>query len=379
MGTSALASPYFTTYISVTLTTLLAIAYGGCVVLAVRSEDDVRFLLGCLVIGSVGATAPALLQAGGVESQFSGAVVEGRATGAFTDPNKLGVFAALAVVGTVVHLATGTGRVRWVTSAAGVVALAALLLSFSRLSWVATTVGILALAVNAAYRRLLVRRVAPSLVLGGLLAFVLGVRFPVDTVLDRVQTFTGAINPDDDRPLIWQESLRLFMERPVLGWGPGSFESLSATPPSPIFADPVNHTHNGLLLVLVEQGLLGGIAVLALAGAVGWGLVSTYTAASRATRAAAASGQAPRPDRPGAARTATLAWGLAAIGLTLVVNLTVDYALRNAFVMMVTWLLVGLLVSFHAVALGTPPAGRRPAARPVRTTSTAPAPVTEHR
>jgi hypothetical protein len=69
------------------------------------------------------------------------------------------------------------------------------------------------------------------------------------------------------------------------------------------------------------------------------------------------------------------------MGLTLVVNLTVDYALRNAFVMTVTWLLVGLLVSFHAVALPGAPttAGRRPAARPVPTTSTAPAPVTEQR
>ena len=348
VATSALVSPHLNTYVGITATTLLAIAYAGCIVLVATSVDDVRFLLGCLVVGSLGVTLPALLQAGGVESQFAGAVVEGRATGAFTDPNELGIFSALVVVASVVHLATGTGRVRWATGTAGAVALASLLLSFSRLSWIAATVGLLVLALHASYRWLMVRRLAPALVVGSGLAFVLGVRFPLDTVVERAQTFGGAVNPDDDRPLIWQESARLFLERPVLGWGPGAFRSESATPPSTIFADPVEHTHNGLLLVLVEQGVLGGIAVLALAAAVAWGLVSTYVAASRASRGPA--GLARRPDHPGPARTAVLAWGLAAVGVTLVVNLTVDYALRNAFVMTVVWFLVGLLVAFGAWA-----------------------------
>lgn len=330
---AALAGPFLTTHLGVTVTTLLGITYAGCVVLVVRSVRDVRFLLGCLVIGSLGATAPALLQAGGVESQLAGAVVTGRATGAFGDPNELGMFSALCVIATAAFVATARGRWRWVAVLAGVVALASLLLSFSRLSWIAATVGLLALLVHRSYRRLLLRRVAPAVVVGLAVAFALGARFPITPLLDRVRSVGGAVNPDDERPLIWQEALRLFFERPVLGWGPGAFESLTNSPPSPLWAGvaTVNHPHNGLLTVLVEQGVLGALTVLVLVGAIVWGLVGRYRDA---------------PDRRGT--TALLAWGLGATVVTLLVNLTIDYALRNAFVMMVVWFLLGLTVSFIA-------------------------------
>lgn len=330
---AALTGPFLTTYLGVTVTTLLAVAYAGCIVLVVRSERDVRFLLGCFVIGSLGATAPALLQAGGVESQLAGAVVTGRATGAFYDPNELGMYSALCVVASSTFVATARGRWRWVAVLAGVVALGSLLLSFSRLSWIAAFVGLLVLLANRSYRRLLLRRVAPAVVVGLGVAFALGARFPVTPLLDRLRSVGGAVNPHDERPLIWQEAVRLFLERPVLGWGPGAFESLTNTPPSPLWAGvaAVNHPHNGLLTILVEQGALGAVAVLVLLGAIGWGLVRSYRDA---------------PSGPG--MTGLLAWGLGACGVALLVNLTVDYALRNAFVMMVVWLLIGLAVSFIA-------------------------------
>lgn len=330
---AALTGPFLTTHLGVTVTTLLAIAYAGCVVLVVRSERDVRFLLGCFVIGSVGVTAPALLQAGGVESQLAGAVVTGRATGGFGDPNELGIFSALCVVASAGFVATATGRWRWVAVLAGVVAFAALLLSFSRLSWIATTVGVLLLLAHPSYRRLLVRRVAPVVAVGLGVAFALGARFPVTPLLDRLSSVGGAVNPDDQRPLIWQEAVRLFLERPVLGWGPGAYESLTDAPPSPLWfgVATVNHPHNGLLTVLVEQGVLGAVAVLVLLAALVWGLVGAYRAAVGST-------------------TATLAWGLGAVVATLLVNLTVDYALRNAFVMLTVWFLLGLCVAFAASA-----------------------------
>ena len=356
---SALRSPFLTVHLGVTVTTLLAIAYAASMVLAARSVADVRLLLGCLVIGSLGATAPALLQAGGVQSQLAGAVVTGRATGAFNDPNELGVYSALCVVTSVTYVATARAKWRWVAVLAGVVAVASLLLSFSRLSWIAATVGLLVLLMHRSYRRLLTRRVVPVVAVGLGVAFLLGARFPLDPLLDRLRSFSGAVNPDDQRPLIWQEAVRLFLEQPFLGWGPGAYESLTNSPRSPLWAGvgSVNHPHNGLLTVLVEQGVSGAVAVLVLVAAIGVGLVGVYRSATWAVEAATPHSRrldrAPRAADPQLSElrtTAVLAWGLGATGITLLVNLSVDYALRNAFVMMAVWYLAGLMVAFLARA-----------------------------
>lgn len=50
---------------------------------------------------------------------------------------------------------------------------------------------------------------------------------------------------------VWREALGLFMQRPVLGWGPGSYPTVAAIEPGKV------HPDNLLLWLLVEQGVMG--------------------------------------------------------------------------------------------------------------------------
>lgn len=313
-------------FVSVTVSTLVGICYGLCVVAVVGRSRDVVLLLAAFAFGAVTATAPALKEGSHVESQFGGAVVSGRATGAFGDPNELGVYSA---VGLILCLTFAlTARTRWAQGAGVVAALicfGALLASYSRLSWLAAPVGLLVLVLHAPARRF-VLRVAPPLAAIGVLGLLLvGIKFPLQSFLQRLESLGSSANPDDVRLQAWREAFRLIWERPVIGWGPGSFQALSETPPSVIWASPLEHPHNALLTALVEQGFTGALAMVAMALVLVAGLIRA--AASRL-----------HPD----AVHRTLTFGCLAALALLTVNLTADYQLRNPYVMLTVWFLLGI-------------------------------------
>jgi tetratricopeptide (TPR) repeat protein/O-antigen ligase len=94
-----------------------------------------------------------------------------------------------------------------------------------------------------------------GLVLIGIMIFLIrGSLYPdVGTSLDELSIRT--------RFSIWQSTFQIFLERPVSGWGWGSFGSVY-----PIFKAPgvwykVPHAHNELVQVLAEGGLLGFFAL----------------------------------------------------------------------------------------------------------------------
>jgi putative inorganic carbon (hco3(-)) transporter len=337
-------------FISVTVSTMIGIGYGLCVVLVVSRSRDVVLLLGAFAFGAVTATAPALKEGGHAQSQFGGAVVSGRATGAFGDPNELGVYSALGLILCLTFALTV--RTRWAQGAGVVAALicfGALLASYSRLSWLAAPVGLLVLVLHAPARRFIFR-VAPPLGALGLVALLLvGVRFPLQSFLQRLESLGSSTNPDDVRVQAWREAFRLVWERPVIGWGPGSFQALSETPPSVIWASPLEHPHNALLTVLVEQGFTGALVMTALAFALVGGLVRTV---------------AGRLHPDDAHRTITFGC-LAGLAL-LTVNLTADYQLRNPYVMLTVWFLLGIATAAvnlsTAVVPATPQRAQRPTA-----------------
>ncbi|MEA2646872.1 MAG: hypothetical protein QOE92_1955 [Chloroflexota bacterium] len=72
----------------------------------------------------------------------------------------------------------------------------------------------------------------------------------------------------NDRRLMWEASIRLFLEHPLLGTGPGHFLlRLNVTgPPSYAY-----FSHNEYLQLLAEQG---GVGFLVVVGGVAWALVS---------------------------------------------------------------------------------------------------------
>ena len=108
---------------------------------------------------------------------------------------------------------------------------------------------------------------------GGLAALVvLAVRFP-----DQLARFMGLrFNMEasvNDRKLMWDASVRLFLEHPVFGIGPGHFLLRLDAPGPPSYA---YFSHNEYLQMLAEQGALGlGILVAGVGAAVLAGLRSS--------------------------------------------------------------------------------------------------------
>jgi O-antigen ligase len=129
------------------------------------------------------------------------------------------------------------------------------------------------------------------------------------------------------RVIIDKWSFRLAEERPILGWGYGSFDRVknashfSAAPLQ--WADVIRFTsHNTFLTILVESGIVGLLALL----------VPWYSAAKTAFRASL---------RPGNERWLMIAL-LAILGIWVINAGTLDMRFFS-FVSAVPWLAVGLM------------------------------------
>jgi O-antigen ligase len=87
----------------------------------------------------------------------------------------------------------------------------------------------------------------PILILSAFLALAL-VATRTSTVQNRLRT--------------WREALGLFLERPIVGWGPGTYELLSVN------ENRHPHADNAVLTIAAEQGVIGLVGFLWLAVAV---------------------------------------------------------------------------------------------------------------
>lgn len=100
---------------------------------------------------------------------------------------------------------------------------------------------------------------------GIVVALVLAAIFMPDQVIDR---FKSAVNLEDSsnrqRILMAQSGLKMFAERPLLGWGPGSFKILYEKY-RPAGAIHFTTPHNIYILTMVELGSLGLASFLWLA------------------------------------------------------------------------------------------------------------------
>ncbi len=85
----------------------------------------------------------------------------------------------------------------------------------------------------------------------------------VDPVIERMQTLENPLEAGKARIEMWQGTLNMIADRPLLGWGLGSFPF--AFPPyqvERISAWFINHAHNDYLELAAETGLLGLAAAL---------------------------------------------------------------------------------------------------------------------
>ena len=313
------------------------------VVAVVERVDHLRVLEGAVVAIGGGICAAALPGAGDLQSAYAGAVVDNRATSVFGDPNELGAFAGVVLVVACGYGLAATRRgERLLAGAGGALALAALLLSLSRGAWLGAVVGVAALALLLPDAR---RRIGRLVVAAGAAAVVLlalAPGSPGEVAEERLSTLTkpGA-NPDELRPLAWRLAGDLMAEHPLLGIGPGGFTPASDLAGRGEVSDTA-HAHNLLLTVGAEGGLVGVALLLGLAGAVG-------TATWRRVRA--------EPEaEPG--ERALLAAPAAAL-LVFVGQGVVDFTFRNASLLLLAWMLLGLLLAGQRLASVSPtPAAR---------------------
>jgi O-antigen ligase len=159
----------------------------------------------------------------------------------------------------------------------------------------------------------------------------------VEVAEERLGTLTNpSANPDEIRPLAWRLAGDLLVAHPLLGIGPGGFTEEAEVAGRGEVSGAV-HAHNLVLTVGAEGGLVALVLLGGLAGVLG-------TATWRRVRGA------PGPSH---AEGALLA-GPAAALLVFVGQGVVDFTFRNAALLLLAWLLVGLLLAGRRMASSSP-------------------------
>ncbi|WP_020574958.1 O-antigen ligase family protein [Actinopolymorpha alba] len=203
--------------------------------------------------------------------------IPGRVTGTLDlSPNFLGALLVLSVpvtLGIALDAASRRLRVGW--ALAVVVQLAALVLTYTRSSLAVT---LLACVVLIALRGRVRWLAVGGVVLAGLLFFT--------------PAFERFTSDSTDRMALYVSAIRVFVDHPIAGVGPGEQARFTAADPERYRATPFgvagNNAHNTVLLAGAENGVLGllGAVVLNLA------LVAVAIAVIRRARAVArASGE----------------------------------------------------------------------------------------
>lgn len=323
----------------------LGVLLGAAAYQAVTSAEQVRLVLRWLLVVATLIAALALPEAGQQQAQFGGAVVSGRVTGIFAQPNEFGLFVAMALVLGLTSLSGPSRAGRVLTRVAVLVLLVALAVSLSRGAWLGAVAGAggLVLLLPGLRRRML-RSVPAAVVLLALVVTVAPAQPQLSIFTSRVQTITeGAENPYDERPAIYAEALRLAADRPWTGQGPGTFPAASASSIREGASGEEEHAHNALLTVAAEAGLLGVAALVGLTLAV---LLSVV----RSCRRSRAVGQAAHAEAVAGAGAALL---------VVVGHGVIDYPLRNPVIFLLVWMLVGLVFASDRLADPRPAAFRR--------------------
>ena len=219
------------------------------VVTYVPSKKQIKGILIATVAGSVLPMLVAIYQfinTQGYNFESHGGL---RIQSVFSHPNTYGLYLIeVALAAWVLRSMVPPGLKRRAVDFMGVAAVASQALPLSRTAWIVG--GLVVAAVSFKHPKLLL--------LVGVACAALAVAVPrtIVRVLDTFEVSEGfaAESSLDIRLGIWSGSLGLWAQHPIIGSGWGSFEALTQ-----------GFVHNDYLRVLVEVGLLGSVAFLALA------------------------------------------------------------------------------------------------------------------
>ena len=320
---------------------LLALSVPGIADTRRRLEPVVTaWLISAIVIVVAGSfiKPPASGDPTQASAEYGGAVIEGRATSVFGQPNEYGVYCMMLLMVSLAVLIAAKGWLRWLGLASSVATAAGLVQSYSRGSWIGAVVGLVILVIVLPAAR---RPVAATVAIGALLFAGYAAAVPndptVSVVTSRVDSIVNpANNPDDDRPVIVAEGFRQFEAYPLFGVGPNAFMLEGATNRSLEEEVGAVHAHNMILTVAAEQGLVGLAAMLVIMGVVVVRCVPVLPVALRAR----SQGRDPGGDWV----AAVLAGTIAALSASMISGL-VDAPLRNALMRTTLWFTIGMAVA----------------------------------
>jgi putative inorganic carbon (HCO3(-)) transporter len=172
----------------------------------------------------------------------------------FFDPNIFGRFLALAMVAlATLLLYERPSREQLGVTAVLAVLWVALVLSYSRASMVALLVGLAVLAANKWRLTRALVAVAVVVVLGGAAVAISPTTFGLNQGFNGVSAGRGSV---------LSGGLRLFRDRPLWGFGSGSFQS--AYQARHLSSGTLTASHTTPVTIAAEQGLIGELAYLAL-------------------------------------------------------------------------------------------------------------------
>ncbi len=274
-------------------------------------------------------------------AEYGGAVIEGRATSVFGQPNEYGLYCAMLLMVSLAVLIGGRGWIRWLGLVAAACTGLGLVQSYSRGAWIGAAVGVVVLVMVLPQAR---RPVAITVALGAFLFAGYAAVVPDDPTVTLVTSRVGSIvnpaeNPDDDRLVIVAEGFRQFGQYPVFGVGPNAYMLEGATNRS--LEEPVGavHAHNMALTVAAEQGLVGVAALLVIAAVIVVRCIPVLPVVTRAQ--ARRLGRVPGPPDWVAV---VLAGTIAALSASMISGL-VDAPLRNALMRTTLWFTIGMAVA----------------------------------
>lgn len=247
--------------------------------IALRGASAVRLLAIFEVLAAIPVTIVGIAQHFRPDLIPAGNSYPGRAVGPFLQPNRLAGY-LIAVIPLAIAL-TFAVQDRWVRAALLVATFGitfCLVVTYSRGAWLAFAAGVAALGV------LLFQRpdLAPKPLLAGAALAVLAVAFllQVPSILARVTpkssgaTWNLPIDPEREgsasmRRAIWSGALRATQDRPVLGWGIGTFLEAYDRSKSDVLKEleaeggrTADQAHSFYLRTLTERGVLGLVAFL---------------------------------------------------------------------------------------------------------------------
>lgn len=213
-----------------------------------RHEGVVK---GALLALSAGCVVLSVLQVGG---SAANAVAGGRVSALSQDANGLGSMLSLgliALLGFAYGRASQEGDIGWLSWVGFAILASGIVLSGSRGAFVALVAGIMCLAARPGHRALQVKIWIATVF--ALLVLVVAA-YQNDAVRVRWER-TFSEGHMSGRENIMPEAWNMFIQAPIVGWGPGNhiIELGSRFGRKPL------DTHNGYLWVLTETGLMGAI------------------------------------------------------------------------------------------------------------------------